>query len=43
LKDDAERAGWGLDLKLDGTRAKRGGKDYCPDCHPAPRGDDTNG
>lgn len=34
LKEAAEAAGWALDVKLDGTRAKRGGKDYCPEDRP---------
>jgi hypothetical protein len=41
LKLAAEREGWGLDLKLDGTRAGRGGKDYCPECRPTPREETT--
>lgn len=31
LTDHARAEGWQLDVKLNGVRAKRGGKDYCPE------------
>lgn len=30
LRDMAELNGWQIDVKLNGERASRGGKDYCP-------------
>lgn len=33
LRIEARQEGWQLDVKLNGERAKRGGKDYCPDHH----------
>ena len=31
LQDDMQTAGWQRYVKLDGERAARGGKDYCPE------------
>jgi hypothetical protein len=30
LRDMALLQGWQIDVKLNGERAKRGGRDYCP-------------
>lgn len=35
LSDRARTAGWALRRRLDGTIAKKGGRDYCPACVPA--------
>ena len=43
LVEQAERAGWALGRKLDGTRAKRGGKDYCPTHNPNSDGANSDG
>jgi hypothetical protein len=38
LRSNAEDAGWVFYIKRDGTRARRGGKDYCGPCKPQPAG-----